>query len=89
MTQEIGLGDRVKDKISGTVGICVAITQWLYGCKRINIQPEGLTKDKKPCEQISIDEPQAVLIKEAAIDRRRVPTHGPTPAPQRQKDVTR
>lgn len=36
----VELGDRVKDKISGLKGIAVGISNYLYGCRRISIQPE-------------------------------------------------
>ena len=64
----IELGDRVQDKISGLKGIIVAITNWLYGCTRVIIQPEE-SKDGKPSENYTIDEPQCKLLKKAVIEQ--------------------
>jgi hypothetical protein len=62
----IELGDRVKDKISGLKGIAVAITQWLYGCRRVTIQPEEL-KDGKPVDNFTADEPQLDVVKKGVL----------------------
>lgn len=57
----INLGDRVQDVISGIKGIVVAKTQWLFGCNRITIEPEG-NDNGKIFERVTIDEPQAELL---------------------------
>ena len=49
----IELGDRVRDKISGLQGIVVGDTKWLYGCRRITVQPEK-AKDNKPVEKLNL-----------------------------------
>ena len=59
----IELGDKVRDTITGYSGICVAITKWLHGCKRIGIQPTELDKDGKPKPVEIFDEPQVEVIK--------------------------
>lgn len=58
----IGLGDRVKDPITGFSGIVIAVTSWLHGCVRICVQPEKL-HDGKPIDERSFDQPQLVLVK--------------------------
>lgn len=63
----IELGDKVKDKITGIEGIIVAITEWLYGCRRVCIQPQ-IIKDGKPVDNCTIDEPQAELIEKKFIN---------------------
>jgi hypothetical protein len=83
----ISLGDKVKDKITGLKGIVVAITNWLHGCTRITIQPEGL-KDGKPYDTYTFDEPQAELIKEQVITPAAVARHGNRPDTKRKKDPT-
>ena len=60
--KEIKLGDKVKDPISGLVGIAVGRTVWLHGCARITVQPMGVDKMKKPYESISVDEPQLEIV---------------------------
>ena len=92
MTQ-IKLGDRVKDKITGLKGIAIGATDWLYGCRRICVQPEE-AKDGKPAESFHVNEPQLELIKERVI----VPpiktaepkrTHGPREDAARRQDARR
>ena len=58
----INLGDRVQDVISGINGIVVAKTQWLYGCERVTIEPEGNDKGKM-FDRITVDMPQVKLLK--------------------------
>lgn len=59
----INLGDKVKDSVTGFKGIAVARTNWLHGCDRITIQPEGVDKDGKLFETFSFDEPQLIILK--------------------------
>lgn len=61
--EPIGLGDRVKDPITGFAGIVVAVTTWLHGCIRIAVQPEALEKDGKPKEDRYFDQSQLILVK--------------------------
>ncbi len=77
----IELGDRVKDRISGLKGIAVGITNYLYGCKRIMVQPEE-TKDGKPVDTFYLDEPQLEIVKKGAVAARTIQSeeerpHGP------------
>ena len=58
----ISLGDRVKDRLTGTTGIVTSITHWLYGCTRIGIQPENANNDGSKMEPLYIDEPQCELV---------------------------
>lgn len=91
--KRIELGDRVKDRITKRTGIVVSITDWLYGCRRIQIEPEK-AKDGK-FEHFVIDEPQCQLVKTHVItgrhhaldiDSRR---HGARPDAARAPDPTR
>ncbi len=61
---EIQLGDRARDKITGFEGVVTSITYWLNGCRRIGIQPENL-KDSIPVESHAFDGPQVELISRA------------------------
>lgn len=63
MTTAITLGDRVKDRISGFQGIAIARTTWLHNCTRIVVQPESLTKEHKPSEDMAFDEAQLEVVK--------------------------
>ncbi len=89
----IELGDRVKDKITGLEGIAVGITNYLYGCRRVSIQPEQV-KDHKPADWFTIDEPQTEIVKKSAVAGRTIQTgedrpHGPREDTGRRKDVVR
>ncbi len=79
----IELGDEVTDPITGLKGTAVAITTWMYGCKRINVQPKGTNKDGEPFPCSSFDEPQLKVSKRAKIPKKvkaeRMRTGGPRP----------
>ena len=66
MNGKVELGDRVKDVITGMTGIVFGISDWLYGCRRITVQPEK-EKDGKPAETFCVDEPQLKITKKGAI----------------------
>jgi hypothetical protein len=80
---EIKLGQKVRDSITGLEGMAVSRTVYLYGCARITIQPFE-TKDGKPADWCSFDEPQLEVISDtphvaasAVAQERR--TGGPQP----------
>ena len=89
--QKIELGDRVKDKISGLSGIAFGITNWLYGCRRVSVMPEE-SKDGKPAELFSVDEPQLEIVQKGAIqekekaskEKKKKTSGGPMPEVSRQ-----
>ena len=68
MTFSVGLGDRVKDRITGFSGIVVARVEWLNNCNRYTVQPEVL-KDGKPVESQTFDEDDLRVVKGAAFGR--------------------
>ena len=82
---KINVGDRVKDRISGLQGIAIARTEWLWGCVRITLQPEGATKDHRCKESVSVDEPQCVVVKRKVLanEDMAIEPGGPHPEPQR------
>jgi hypothetical protein len=59
----IRLGNKVKDSISGIEGLVTARFEYLYGCVRCEVQPEGVDKDGKPFESIVVDEQRLSLVK--------------------------
>lgn len=63
---QITLGDKVKDTITGMVGIAVSRTEFLHGCVRISVQPQEL-KDGKPVDPSYVDEPQLDIIERATV----------------------
>lgn len=54
-------GDRVKDTISGFMGIVTCRLEYLNGCTRIQVSPEILNEGK-PIESQYFDEPQVEVI---------------------------
>jgi len=88
----INLGDVAQDTITGFKGVVIGVGQWLYGCRRISIQPEEL-KDGKPMEHVTFDEPQLRVLKRADIAtaerQQRAQTGGPRPEPTRRPDLKR
>jgi hypothetical protein len=61
-SNNIGLGDRVEDMVTGLKGIVVCVTTWLHGCIRMGVQPEEF-KDGKPAEAVYFDQTQLKLLK--------------------------
>lgn len=59
-------GDRVRDRISGLEGIVVGEHQWMFGCRRLSVQPDKL-HEGKPIDNVTFDEPQLVLMQSAAF----------------------
>lgn len=57
----IKLGDKVRCKITGFVGIAVTRSEFLNGCVQYEVQPK-CKKDNKPLEGLSIDEQSLEVI---------------------------
>jgi hypothetical protein len=79
---KFNLGDKVKDKITGMIGIVVCQSRWLNGCRRYAVQPEKL-KDGIPAENQHLDEQQLECVKAGALKVTPQETGGPFPAPKR------
>jgi hypothetical protein len=62
----INLGDRVRDIITNLEGIAIARTEWMYGCRRVTVQPQE-AKDGKPADSFTVDEPQLDLLEVGAF----------------------
>ncbi len=69
----VKLGDRVKDRISGFKGVVTGRTEYLYGCIRLMVEPEGL-HDGKPIDSQWFDEQRCDESSLAAVG-------GPMPVP--------
>lgn len=61
------LGSRVKDKITGAVGVVIARTLWVTGCTTYGVQVCAL-KDGIPCDPMWIDEVRLETVKGETID---------------------
>lgn len=66
MTFRHGLGDRVKDKVTGLQGIVASRSEHLYGCARYWVQPQEL-KDGKAVEGQWFDEDSIDVIEPGVI----------------------
>ena len=73
----INLGDKIKCRITGLVGIAYGVSNYMYGCTRIALAPSSLDKNGKPIEMLWADAPQFEVIKEEEIKRERNTTGGP------------
>ncbi len=72
----IGLGDKVKDKVSGIVGTAVSRTEFLNGCVQYGIQP-AVKKGATEINTWNIDEEQLEKVGKK-LKVRKSPTGGAT-----------
>jgi hypothetical protein len=73
----IALGSIVKDSVTGLTGVAVCRSEWLWGCVRIGVQPQGF-KDGKPYDEVWFDEARLVSAREDSLS-----TGGPAREGQR------
>lgn len=59
---EIRKGVRARDIVSGIEGLVVARHDYLFGCTRYSLQPDGLDKDGKVKESLGVDEAQLEVL---------------------------
>lgn len=83
--QPIGLGDRVRDPVTGLTGIVICTTTWLHGCIRFGVQPEEL-HEGKPVEERYFDQSQLVLV-EAGVHQPMVLSVVPAPSPETRRSI--
>jgi len=74
---KFALGIKVRDKVSGFVGVIDSRTEWLNGCKRYSVQPP-VDKDGKHLNGLYIDEQQIEVITEEKVKVQQSATGGPT-----------
>lgn len=87
--QNVQLGDKARDTVSGFVGICVARTEWLNGCWRMTLQPQLLDKDGKPQEPGTFDDFQLEVLEAKQQRVGSKETGGPRDGPVRARDPAR
>lgn len=87
--RKIELGDRVKDKVSGYIGVVVAVTTWLNGCARMGVQAETVKKNEQPKDAAWFDEFQLKLVRKGIVKTVSRDTGGPRSEPQRAADPKR
>lgn len=81
MTEEIELGDLVKDAVTGFEGIAVSKHIFMTGCTRWGVQPlpEPAKKGGKITYKVdatAFDEPQLIILKKAQV---KLPSREKTP----------
>lgn len=64
---EFSLGSKVRDKVTGFVGVITRRTEWLNNCNTYGVKPTTL-KDGVPQSSEHFDEPQLVLVEENVIE---------------------
>ena len=74
--KKIKLGDKVKCKITGFIGIAVSKTEYLNGCIQYGVVPK-VSKDCKYPEDIGIDEDSLEIIKQTRPKKRKKTTSPP------------
>jgi hypothetical protein len=71
---EVLLGQKVKCIVTGFEGTVTSITENIFGCRRIGIQPPVGTDGKIP-EAMDIDEPQIKVTDKKQVIKVEVPEH--------------
>ncbi len=86
MRDDLPLGRRARDTVSGFEGIIEARTEWLNGCFRISLAPTRLDKDGKIFDSHTFDAEQIEVLDEQIVEEKPEErrTNGPTPDAVRQ-----
>ncbi len=89
-TWKFGLGDEVKDLMTGMQGIIAARVEFLDGCRRYLVQVPKPTKDGDAGPERNVDEGLLVLIKASKVTvENKMPAVGYQPVPGGPKDSDR
>jgi len=75
MELKYGMGDELKDPITGFTGIVLSITEHSTGCIHYGLQAQSLDKDGKPGVDCWFDQTRLTPVNAKKVDF-------PTPAPQ-------
>jgi hypothetical protein len=78
-----GLGDLVRDKISGMEGVVVSITDWLFDSLAACVQPVKLTGEGRMAEVSGISLQQLTVLEKRRIDAGKIIDAKPEEAPKR------
>ena len=79
---KVSLGDKVKDRVTGFVGIVTSRSEYISGCARCGVQAEAKGNEQK--EPAWIDELQLVIVKAGVVKVGPQNTGGPRPDAVRQ-----
>ncbi len=79
----VDIGDQVVDPVTGFKGTVVALTTWMFGCRRITVQPKGVDREGKIFDSCAFDEPGLKITKHAnvpaTVKKKRLNKGGPRP----------
>ena len=78
----ITLGSKVKDRFTGFQGIATGRAEFVFGCSRIQVEPEEL-KDGKPIEPQWFDEQRIEVVQTQKDTAAPKPSGGPQNDPVR------
>ena len=73
--KKIKLGSKVRDKVTGLVGIATARTEFLNGCIQYSVQPKA-GKDNKVPEEIGVDSESLEVIQPKKVKIKKKDTGG-------------
>lgn len=88
----VSVGDLVQDSLTGLKGIATCRSEWLFGCVRVQVQPQKLDKDGKAPEAVHFDEGQLKVLKKQVfigIPATATSTGGPREETRRAPDARR
>ena len=89
LEQTVSLGQKVRDPLTGLVGVAICRSEYLYGCVRILVQPHGLTKDGAAIDPMWVDEPQLTVMKSGGVKSAGTAPAGPRTDAVRHMDARR
>ena len=67
---QVGLGDLVKDSVTGFIGICSNISLWPWGCITIGVLPQKRKETGAPSETSWFDEARVQLVRKSKVEIR-------------------
>lgn len=88
MAKNVNLGSLVRDRITGFEGVAIGRHEYLTGCNKVTVQPQGLTKEGKVKESQWFDEQGLLVVTPASemasfVDKPDGRTGGPEREPRR------
>jgi hypothetical protein len=88
--EDVVLGSKYRDTVSGYTGIAINKTEWMNGCWRVQLQANMKdTKDGKPDDGWVVDVEQIVPVGRPKKKKQPKRTGGGRPSPQRRRDPGR
>ena len=76
-TQELKLGTKLKDKVSGWEGIAIAKIEFLNGCIQFSLKPK-LDKDGKMLDAQTFDSEQLEIVDKGIYEKSKKKAKEPT-----------